>query len=462
MKAVYDSLCLPHGDVYCVEAGLPHERGSVCLSKGSVIVDSRQTDATITAEMFERLLAVTRKLATPFDLITMLTEVIDAGRAILNADRGSVFLFDAKADEMYTTVATGIAEIRFPATRGIVGECAQTRRVVNVPDCYADSRFNREVDRTSGYRTRCLLAVPLIGYDDTLVGVLQVLNKQVGTFTPADEKIASALAAQCAVALQRVRLIADLVLKEKMEHELSIARDVQMRVFPEKMPNVVGYDIAGWSRPADQTGGDVYDLITLDEHRLVLLLGDATGHGIGPALSVTQVRAMLRMGIRLGADLDGAFTHINDQLVQDLADNRFVTAFLGVLDTRHHAITYHSGGQGPLLLFHAETGECEWRGATTFPMGMMEILRLTNAEVFELAPGDIVCLVSDGIFEYPNTVDEFFGDARFGEIVRAHQDEPMAQVIGVVLRAVEQFGAGVPQPDDMTMLMIRRLPVESG
>jgi phosphoserine phosphatase len=424
-------------------------------------VDPRQTDATVKAEMLEHLLDVTRKLATPLDLTSMLTEVVDAGRAILNADRGSVFLFDSKAEELYTTVATGIGQIRFPATRGIVGECAQTRRVVNVPDCYADPRFGREVDQASGYRTRCLLAVPLIGYDAALVGVLQVLNKHEGVFTAEDEKIASALAAQCAVALQRAHLIAELVVKEKLEHELSIARDVQMRVFPTRMPGIAGYDIAGWSRPADQTGGDVYDVIPLDEHRVMLLLGDATGHGIGPALSVTQVRAMLRVGVRLGADLDGAFTHINDQLVQDLADNRFVTAVLGVLDSTDHTITYHSGGQGPLLLFHAEAGECEWRGATTFPMGMMEIPRLGKAEVFALAPGDLVCLVSDGIFEYPNTADEFFGEARFGEIVRAHQHEPMARLIEVVLRAVEAFGAGVPQPDDMTMLLVRRLPVES-
>ena len=419
---------------------------------------AKKSGATIKAEVLERLLDVTRKLATPFDLTTMLTEVIDACRAILNADRGSVFLYDAKTDELYTTVATGIGEIRFPATRGIVGECAQTRRIVNVADCYADPRFNRDVDQKSGYRTRCLLTVPLIGYDNSLVGVLQVLNKHEGVFTEEDERIASALAAQCAVALQRVRMIADMVLKEKMERELSIARDVQMRVFPKEMPKVSGYDVAGWSRPADQTGGDVYDLITLDEHRLMLLLGDATGHGIGPALSVTQVRAMLRVGVRLGADLDAAFTHINNQLVQDLADNRFVTAFLGVLDTRDHTITYQSGGQGPLLHFHAGTGECEWRGATTVPMGMMGNLRLKKAQAFELAPGDIVGLVTDGILEYPDTADELFSEDRLGELIRVHQNEPMARLIEIVLHAVEAYGAGVTQPDDMTMLMVRRLP----
>ena len=330
--------------------------------------------------------------------------------------------------------------------------------MVNVPDCYADPRFNREVDRKSGYRTRCLLAVPLIGYDDSLVGVLQVLNKHDGVFAPEDEQIASALGAQCAVALQRVRMIADLVLKKKMEHELSIARDVQFAVYPTEMPRLAGYDLAGWSRPADQTGGDIFDLIALDDHRLMLLLGDATGHGIGPALSVMQFRAMLRMAVRFGADLDTAYTRVNEQLVQDLRDCRFVTAFLGVLDIGGHTVTYHAGGQGPLLLFHAGSGECEWRAATTVPMGLMGNLPLSSPKVFELAPGDILCLVSDGILEYPNTADEPFGEARLGEMVSAHRNEPMARLIEIVLRAVEEFGAGVPQPDDMTMLMVRRLP----
>jgi len=408
--------------------------------------------------MLERLLTVTRKLALPFELNAMLTEVIDAGRAVLNADRGSVFLFDSKTDELYTTVATGVDGIRFPADRGIVGECVKTRRAINVPDCYADPRFNRDVDRTTGYRTRCLLAVPLIAYDESLVGVLQVLNKHDGVFTADDERIAGALAAQCAVALQRVGLIATLVRKEKMERELAIARDVQMRVFPVTMPSIPGYDVAGWSRPADETGGDIFDLITLAPHRLMTLMGDATGHGIGPALSVTQVRAMLRMGLRLGGDLDAVFVQINNQLVQDLADNRFVTAVLGELDATAHAITYHSGGQGPLLQFHADAGLCEWREATTFPMGMMEVLRRPTPDVFAMAPGDIVAFVSDGIFEYPDTADGFFGTDRFESLVKAHQHEPMARLIEHVVGAVEAFGAGVAQPDDMTLLLIRRLP----
>lgn len=407
--------------------------------------------------MLERLLDITRKLAAPYELTAMLTEVIDAGRAMLDADRAAVFLYDRDRDELYTTLATGVDEIRFPASRGIAGECARTRRAINVPDCYADPRFNRAVDQETGYRTRCLLSVPLIGHDDTLVGVLQLLNRKGGVFSVADEQVALAVAAQCAVALQRVRLVADMVARKKLEHEMALAHEAQQRVFPTAMPAIPGYDIAAWSRQADQTGGDIYDVISLDGHRHLLLLGDATGHGLAPALSITQFRAMLRMAVRMGASLDAAYASINEQLVEDLPGNKFVTAFLGLFDASAHTVTYHSGGQGPLLHFHAATGECEWREATTFPMGMLGGLPLDRPQTFDLAAGDVIVLASDGVLEYPNTADEQFGTARFGDLMRETQGRTMAALIDAVRQSVEQFGAGVTQPDDMSMLALKRL-----
>jgi phosphoserine phosphatase len=405
-----------------------------------------------------RILAVTRELARPLDLTTMLTHVIDAARAVLRADRGTVFLYDSKSHELYSTVATGVTTLRFPANRGIVGECAESRHLINVPDCYADPRFNREADQKTGYRTRCLLTVPLIGYDNSLVGVMQVLNKDEGVFTVEDEQIADALAAQCAVAIQRMQMLAEMLESEKMKRELAVARDIQARVLPKAVPRLAGYDLAGWSRPANQTGGDIFDIIALDGNRLMLLLGDATGHGVGPALSVTQVRAMLRMAVRLGADLDDAFRHINDQLVDDLPDNRFVTAFLGLLDTQKHRIVYHSGGQGPLLHFHAESSRCEWLPASTIPMGFLAGMPLPEQCQHSLDPGDILGLITDGIFEYENPDFEAFGQGRVDALVVKHQHEPMAKLLEKIVHEVERFGGLAPQNDDMTMLLVRRLP----
>ena len=412
----------------------------------------------INAEALERILSVTRALARPLDLGEMLQEVVDAARSVLSAERGTVFLYEKATHELVSKIATGAQELRLSADLGIVGEAARTRNVINVPDCYADSRFNPAVDKLTGYRTRCLMTVPLIGHDDSLEGVLQVLNKHDGVFTEDDEQVATALAAQCAVALQRTRLLEDLVHKERLEQELSIARQIQQRVFPREMPVIENYDVAGWCRTADATGGDIFDLIRLDNGRLVLLLGDATGHGIGPALSVTQMRAMLRMCVRFGADTTAAVVNINEQLDEDLASNRFVTAFLGELDPEKHRVLYHAGGQGPLLLFRT-AGEPDWRSSTTLPLGMMSGLSIKEPSVFDLAPGDILVLATDGIFEYENPREDQYGEERLLEIVRAHQELPAADLIGRIVADVEKFAEGVPQGDDMTIVLVRRLPL---
>jgi phosphoserine phosphatase len=407
------------------------------------------------ARALERILEVTRALARPLDVGTMLEQVIDAARSILDADRGTVFLYDAARDELVSKVATGTGELRVPASRGIVGECARGRRVILVPDCYADPRFNPEVDRRTGYRTRCLMAVPLVGHDDSLVGVLQVLNKRSGVFTAADESVATALGAQCAVALQRMRLLEELVDKERMEQELAVARDIQMGVLPRTMPQVAGYDIAGWCRPAEQAGGDIYDVIDLGDSRVFLLLGDATGHGVGPALSVTQVRAMLRMCIRLGADLEAAFRHINDQLADDLASNRFVTGFLGVLDPVAHRIAFLSGGQSPILHLRAD-GTLETRESTSLPLGILAGLPIGKAKAIDLGPGDVLALVTDGVHEYESPADEQFGVERLAEVLRAAGGAPASHLVQRVVASVESFARGAPQKDDMTVLLVRR------
>src|SRR6185437_16828011 len=109
---------------------------------------------------------VTSKLAAPFDLGTMLAEVVAAAKQVLAAERGSVWLYDAATDELVMEVATGIAPVRMPSGTGLAGACARSRSIINVPDCYADARFDARVDRATGYRTGCMLTLPLVDHKD--------------------------------------------------------------------------------------------------------------------------------------------------------------------------------------------------------------------------------------------------------------------------------------------------------
>jgi phosphoserine phosphatase len=409
----------------------------------------------LSAEDLATILEVTRGLAAPFDLMSMLAAVTSAARQVLRADRCSVWLHDPAADELVLEVATDIRHVRVAVGVGLVGSCARERRIINVPDCYADPRFDPGVDKRSGYRTRCSLTLPLVDHGSVLVGVMQVLNRAEGVFDAADEQLAAALAAQCAVALQRVRMTEALIEGEKMRQALEVARVVQMSTLPATMPALAGYDVHGRFVPADLTGGDTFDLAPL-EQGLLVVLGDATGHGIAPALSVTQMHAMLRMAFRLGADLETAFTQVNNLLADTLAADRFITAFIGLLDARTHAIRYLSGGQGPILHFDAASGQCRRHRPTCFPLGAMRLAASRPAVTLALQPGDVLLLLSDGIFEYHDAAQRPFGEDRVERIVAEHHGGTMAELSAILFDAIRGFAHGAPQEDDMTIVLVKR------
>jgi phosphoserine phosphatase RsbU/P len=408
------------------------------------------------AAALRRVLEVTRKLSAPFDLDTMLSEVVDAARSVFDADRGTVFLYDPPSHELVVRVATGLDHIRIPADQGIVGECATTRSLINVPDCYADERFNPAIDRETGYTTRCMLTLPLIGFEDSLIGVLQILNKRGGPFDEQDEFVASALAAQAAVVLHRAKIIQTMIATERLDREITVARDVQMGTLPKHMPQMDGYDFAGAFSPTDQTGGDLYDFVPLAENRLFLLMGDATGHGIGPALSATQVRAMLRVALRLNADLDNVFVHINDQLVEDLPENRFVTAFFGLLDANTHTVKFHSAGQGPILHYRATSRDYDWHEPSTFPLGYMAQKNLGRPVALQLAPGDILGLISDGIYEYENEAGVQFGQQGVAAVIDNMPAGSAQELVSAIMQAAREHGGTAPQADDITIVLAKR------
>ncbi len=410
-------------------------------------------------EMLEGILEAIVGLGRPIEYLAILDEVAAAATRLLDAERSSVFLYDTDTDELVMTVVGDIAPVRLPNGHGIVGHCARERRLINVSDCAADPRFNSAMDRDSGFHTRCLLSLPLLDQDGGLVGVLQVLNKRGGAFDAHDEKVGSILAAQCATALQRARAVEDLLAADHLHEEIRVAREIQMSGLPNAMPPLDGYDGAGLFLPTDQTGGDLFDFVPVGDDGMFLLLGDATGHGIGPALSATQVRAMIRVALRLGADLDSIHTHVNNQLLDDLPDDRFVTAFLGMLDARTHAMRFHAAGQAPLLHLHADSGEVSWHDATTIPMGAMPLAAPFPAKTVELAPGDLFALLSDGVYEYEDGSRQQFGEQRVADLLRTLQHLPMHEAARELHAALKSFGGGAAQADDVTIVLLRRLPV---
>lgn len=250
----------------------------------------------------------------------------------------------------------------------------------------------------------------------------------------------------------------------KMERDLQLARVIQRSTLPEQLPTLPGVELDAWSEPAEATGGDTYDIIGLaadgrvtseEAERAVLLLADASGHGIGPALSVTQVRAMLRIAARGALDLPAIVGRMNAQLSADLREGHFITAWFGLLDAPTHTLASLSCGQAPILHFVAADGYCAVLGADTPPLGVVEDL-IPVPTTIRLAPGDVVAVLSDGIFEARNERQEQLGVGRVVEVLAASHQEPAPGIVKALRAAVEEFASGRPADDDRTGLVVKR------
>lgn len=405
----------------------------------------------------QAVLEVSRNLSATVELTPLLLEVEQAALKVLECERATVFLFDRENNELFSRMATGVDEIRFSADRGISGEVVRTGQVINVPDAYADPRFNPEIDRKTGFKTRNMITFPLIGFDDSIVGVLQVLNKTTGTFDVWDNELVTTFGAQVGVAVQRQLLLEHFAEKQRIEHDLDIAREIQQELLPTQAAQVKGFDIAGWNKAADQTGGDCFDYCTLPDGTLAMTLADATGHGIAAALVIAQCRAMFRAIISVTQDLPEMVGQVNNLLHDDLPANRFVTAFFGLLSPTDNTLTFLSAGHGPLLQYIKATDEVIELNAGGLPLGIMPDAPYETQGQFKMLPGDMMVLITDGFFEWATTEGEQYGMERLNAVIRETQHLDSEKIIETLYKSVLSFAKGSPQDDDLTALIIKKL-----
>jgi sigma-B regulation protein RsbU (phosphoserine phosphatase) len=409
----------------------------------------------ITRESLVSILDIMHRLAAPEAMPELLREIIEVGKVAIVAETGVLWLLEKSSGQLVKVVPSSDQPDRLSIGDGWAGKAAKDCVISNISECREDELFRQFPVQIAEGETRSLLNIPILGLDNSLLGVMQWLGAQPGQFDEHDEWVGPALAAQAAVAIQHSYMTDELLASAILNKEVAVARDIQMSTLPDKMPVLAGYDLHGHFQPTDHTGGDLYDLAVLDD-RLFILLGDATGHGFGPALSATQMQAMLRVSFRLGASLDQAYMHVNNQLNEDLPDDRFITAFMGFLDPTTHTVNYHSGGQGPILHFCAADQSCEWHSPTNFPVGIMDIDESQESANLKLEAGDILALISDGVYEYNNTQNEEFGEGRVAEVFKAYHHLPMADLTSHLIQAVKTFGGPAPQEDDITLVLIRR------
>jgi sigma-B regulation protein RsbU (phosphoserine phosphatase) len=244
--------------------------------------------------------------------------------------------------------------------------------------------------------------------------------------------------------------------KQLMDNAMKVAREIQQKLLPSKSPPLEGFDIACWNRPCDSTGGDFCDFISTDKKRLMLSLGDASGHGIGPALVSCTARAMIRALWSDNCDIEEVTRKVNRLMEADLPDNRFITAFLGVLYSETGQLHYCSAGQAPMLWLHTDSGDVDILAANTFPMGILPDIGNIKTQKALMQKGDVFALLTDGFYEWARSNEERFGVERVVEVITANGEKNATDILNAIRTAVEEF-ADTKQTDDLTAIIIKKV-----
>ncbi|MEX0642773.1 MAG: SpoIIE family protein phosphatase [Pirellulales bacterium] len=246
------------------------------------------------------------------------------------------------------------------------------------------------------------------------------------------------------------------VAKQKIEHQLEIAKTIQESLLPQEVPKIENFQVMGWSQPADQTGGDYFDWLELSNGNVLLTIGDVTGHGIGPALVTAAARAYARATIHADEALDATISRLNDLLHGDLKGERFVTLVACLLDPRSRQLKLIAAGHGPAIFYSRRRDEVDVISDTHgLPLGIIDQGEYDQPMRLQFEPGDALVLVSDGFFEWSNANGEVFGTDRLRDSILASCRDVPDQVIDRLRRDVAAFHGGTSQADDTTALSIR-------
>jgi serine phosphatase RsbU (regulator of sigma subunit) len=237
--------------------------------------------------------------------------------------------------------------------------------------------------------------------------------------------------------------------------EMRVAREIQQRLFPAAPPALEGFDIAGASFPASETSGDYYDYMPMMGCGVGIVIGDVSGHGFGPALLMADTRATLRALAMTCGDVGEILTRANLAILQDTADEHFVTILFTCLNPVTRSLAYASAGHTTGYILGA-TGDVRTElESTDMPLGIDANVTYASAGPVELLAGDAVLLVTDGIVEASAPQGGLFGAKRALDVVRENRQLPAQQIVNALRQAVVAFQQGTPQRDDITAVVVK-------
>ncbi len=401
-------------------------------------------------------------LNSTLDLAELLDLIMKLARREIGADRGTVYIVDHEHRQIWTILAQGLeqTEIRLNFGQGVAGFVAETEKTLIVDDAYTFDRFDRSFDDKTGYRTRSILCLPIRNRNGGVAGILQLFNKFSGPFTREDEEFLNKMSLHMALALENARLHREMVEKKRLERELQLARGIQRNLLPEAPPVVPGYEIAVSNEPCFEVGGDYYDFLSLGPNTLLLVIADVEGKGVSSAMVMSNLQATLRALVMHLHSLEVITLSLNEMILADTRSGKFLSCFLGLVDTARGGLHYINAGHVPPLVLR-KNGETQSLEAGGMPIGLFPSVEYERGSV-KLHPGDMLLCCTDGIGEAADVNGDEFGAERLASTARKYQHLSAAEMCQEVVREVGEYSRGGPHIDDKVLMVVKVLELPGG
>ena len=409
------------------------------------------TRTTKQARILLLLNEIARELTSILNLDELLGRIAELLRRLIDYQMFSILLLDASGEKLQHRFSLRFNENvhvkkEIPLGLGVVGHAAATREAILVRDVTKDPRYI-----LGNPETRSELAVPLI-YKDKVIGVLDLEHTRRGFFTEDHQRTMMTLAAQVAIAIENARLYEEIARQERrLERDLALARELQMRLLPRPVPKMAHLDVAAKFSPARAIGGDLYDFIPYSLSRLGIVIGDVSGKGAPAAIYAALVSGILRSHAPIEPGPAEMLSAVNLSLAERRIEAQFVSLIYAVWDDEHRTLLVANSGLPRPVYVHG--GKNEVIEATGLPLGLFDDADYDEFR-FEMKPGDMFVFFSDGILDARNRRGELFGRGRVEKIIAECAGRSADCVVDSLFKAAAEHSAGVETFDDQTVVAI--------
>ncbi|MGI8813696.1 MAG: SpoIIE family protein phosphatase [Pyrinomonadaceae bacterium] len=345
-----------------------------------------------------------------------------------------------------------LEEVRL--SRTVMDEVLKNGKSVLTADAQHDPRFASQTMTLQGIRS--VLAVPLSVDERNIFGLIYADSPTYETtFSEEHLNILTTLASVASIRVENATLLEERFERERMEHELELATEIQQRFQPSSPPIVDGYEFQGISFSCYEIGGDYYDFIERHDGRMLLALGDVSGKGTAAALLMSSLHAAIHAQVSARSSLEEIVNSVNQYLADNTPANRFVTLFIAELEPLTGHLKYINAGHNPPLVGRAD-GTILQLSSGGFPLGIMPGAEFEVGETI-LGSGEALVVYSDGVSEANNIRDEEFGMERLEDVVRRNLAASASGIRDKVESALSAFTQTAPANDDITLLIVKKI-----